>query len=71
MTLYTAFYDMDTNCVNAWLTDRHGSRMNYLCNNLFQILIIICTMPAPASNGHFIVHVFENIQIMKSQFAVL
>ena len=22
MTLYTAFYDMDTNCVNAWLTDR-------------------------------------------------
>ena len=21
MTLYTAFYDMDTNCVNAWLTD--------------------------------------------------
>ena len=22
MTIYTAFYDMDTNCVNAWLTDR-------------------------------------------------
>ena len=22
MTLYTAFYDVDTNCVNAWLTDR-------------------------------------------------
>ena len=22
MTLYTAFYDMDSNCVNAWLTDR-------------------------------------------------
>ena len=22
MTLYTAFYDMDTICVNAWLTDR-------------------------------------------------
>ena len=22
MTLYTAFYDMDTNYVNAWLTDR-------------------------------------------------
>ena len=22
MTLYTAFYDMDTNCVYAWLTDR-------------------------------------------------
>ncbi len=22
MMLYTAFYDMDTNCVNAWLTDR-------------------------------------------------
>jgi len=22
MTLYTAFYDMDTNSVNAWLTDR-------------------------------------------------
>ena len=22
MTPYTAFYDMDTNCVNAWLTDR-------------------------------------------------
>ena len=22
MTLYTAFYDMDTNCVNAWLNDR-------------------------------------------------
>ena len=22
MTHYTAFYDMDTNCVNAWLTDR-------------------------------------------------
>ena len=22
MTLYTAFYDMDTHCVNAWLTDR-------------------------------------------------
>ena len=21
-TLYTAFYDMDSNCVNAWLTDR-------------------------------------------------
>ena len=21
MTLYTAFYDMDTNCVNVWLTD--------------------------------------------------
>ena len=22
MMLYIAFYDMDTNCVNAWLTDR-------------------------------------------------
>ena len=22
MTLYTALYDMDTNCVYAWLTDR-------------------------------------------------
>ena len=22
MMLYTAFYDVDTNCVNAWLTDR-------------------------------------------------
>ena len=22
MTLYTAFYDMDTNCVDVWLTDR-------------------------------------------------
>ena len=22
MMLHTAFYDMDTNCVNAWLTDR-------------------------------------------------
>ena len=22
MTLYTAFYDMDTNCVYAWMTDR-------------------------------------------------
>ena len=22
MMIYIAFYDMDTNCVNAWLTDR-------------------------------------------------
>ena len=22
MMLYIAFYDMDTNCVNVWLTDR-------------------------------------------------
>ena len=40
----------------------HGSRMNNLWNNLFEIIIIICTMSATTSNGHFVVHVLEDTQ---------